>query len=277
MRLRLLPKSTVRRLSFLLAATVAIAGLSACGSGGSSGSAGNRDIRNNQLVGLDADRHGDRRRLHRCVQQAVSRTSRSTTSWSTSRTGWPRCARALASGQGPDVFDMQPGAYVTQFESFAEDLTPMAEQALGSDWKYEGRARSASAASPPTGKLVAMSVGAVYAGMLWINADIVPEVQPDAADDAQRVGARVSGAQAEQRRLLRAGRGAGGLRPGHAAVDRQLGAARAVDEGLDGRRQMERPGHRPDAGNLEADVRRRHHADRVRSATSSTRTPTTTS
>src|SRR5665213_324570 len=42
---------------------------------------------------------------------------------------------ALASGQGPDVFDVQPGAYVTEFNSFAEDLTPLAEKALGSDWK----------------------------------------------------------------------------------------------------------------------------------------------
>src|SRR5215470_8841231 len=33
---------------------------------------------------------------------------------------------ALASGKGPDVFDMQPGAYVTQFKSFAEDQSALA-------------------------------------------------------------------------------------------------------------------------------------------------------
>src|SRR5215468_9124015 len=42
---------------------------------------------------------------------------------------------ALVSGKGPDVFDMQPGAYVTQFKSFAEDQTALAGQALGADWK----------------------------------------------------------------------------------------------------------------------------------------------
>ena len=40
---------------------------------------------------------------------------------------------ALASGKGPDIFDMQPGAYVTQFKSFAVDQTSMAQSALGSD------------------------------------------------------------------------------------------------------------------------------------------------
>src|ERR1700712_2151099 len=37
---------------------------------------------------------------------------------------WEAALRpALASSHGPDVFDMQPGAYVTEFKSFAEDLT----------------------------------------------------------------------------------------------------------------------------------------------------------
>ena len=40
---------------------------------------------------------------------------------------------ALASNGGPDVYDLQPGAYVQQFGSYAEDLTPVAKAALGSD------------------------------------------------------------------------------------------------------------------------------------------------
>jgi ABC-type glycerol-3-phosphate transport system substrate-binding protein len=78
---------------------------------------------------------------------------------------------ALASGQGPDVFDVQPGAYVTEFKSFAEDLTPLAVQALGSDWKSKVAPIGISGLTAD-GKLTSMSVGAVYAGMLWINADI---------------------------------------------------------------------------------------------------------
>jgi ABC-type glycerol-3-phosphate transport system substrate-binding protein len=78
---------------------------------------------------------------------------------------------ALASGQGPDVFDVQPGAYVTEFKSFAEDLTPLAEQGLGSDWKSKVAPIGISGLTAD-GKLTSMSVGAVYAGMLWANADI---------------------------------------------------------------------------------------------------------
>ena len=78
---------------------------------------------------------------------------------------------ALASGKGPDVFDMQPGAYVTQFKSFAEDQTALAEAALGSDWKSKVAPIGISGLTADN-KLTAMSVGSVYAGMLWINGDI---------------------------------------------------------------------------------------------------------
>ena len=78
---------------------------------------------------------------------------------------------ALASGQGPDVFDMQPGAYVTQFKSFAEDLTPLAKKALGSDWKSKVAPIGISGLTAD-GKLTSMSVGSTFAGMLWINQNI---------------------------------------------------------------------------------------------------------
>ncbi|WP_433362375.1 extracellular solute-binding protein [Actinoplanes sp. CA-142083] len=78
---------------------------------------------------------------------------------------------ALASGNGPDVFDMQPGAYVSQFKSFAVDQTKLAEDALGADWKSKVAPIGISGLSAD-GKLTALSVGSVYAGMLWINGDI---------------------------------------------------------------------------------------------------------
>jgi raffinose/stachyose/melibiose transport system substrate-binding protein len=88
---------------------------------------------------------------------------------------------ALASGQGPDIFDMQPGAYVTQFKSFAEDQTALASAALGADWKTKIAPIGVSGLSAD-GKLTAMSVGSVYAGMLWINGDIFKKynLQPPA-------------------------------------------------------------------------------------------------
>jgi raffinose/stachyose/melibiose transport system substrate-binding protein len=88
---------------------------------------------------------------------------------------------ALASGNGPDVFDMQPGAYVSQFKSFAVDQTKLAEDALGADWKSKVAPIGISGLSAD-GKLTALSVGSVYAGMLWINGDIFKKysLQPPA-------------------------------------------------------------------------------------------------
>jgi raffinose/stachyose/melibiose transport system substrate-binding protein len=75
---------------------------------------------------------------------------------------------ALQSSSGPDVFDVQPGSYVTKYKSFAEDLTPVMEKALGSDWQSKVAPAGVSGLTANS-KLVALSVGAVYSGMLWIN------------------------------------------------------------------------------------------------------------
>jgi raffinose/stachyose/melibiose transport system substrate-binding protein len=78
---------------------------------------------------------------------------------------------ALVSGAGPDVFELQPGAYVTQFNSFATNMAPVASQALGSDWRAKV-APSGPSGLTYDGKLTALSVGSVYAGTLWINEDL---------------------------------------------------------------------------------------------------------
>jgi len=78
---------------------------------------------------------------------------------------------ALVSGEGPDLFELQPGAYVTQFNSFATDLAPVAAQALGSNWQSK-IAPSGISGFTYNGKLTALSVGSVYAGTLWINDDL---------------------------------------------------------------------------------------------------------
>lgn len=78
---------------------------------------------------------------------------------------------ALASNSGPDVFDLQPGAYVQQFGSYAEDLTPVVKKALGSDWKSQ-IASIAVDGLTAKGKLTALPVGSSYAGSLWYNADL---------------------------------------------------------------------------------------------------------
>ncbi len=75
---------------------------------------------------------------------------------------------ALVSGAGPDIFEMQPGAYVTEFNSFATNMAPVMKQALGANWQSK-IAPSGVSGLTYNGKLTAASVGSVYAGMLWIN------------------------------------------------------------------------------------------------------------
>jgi raffinose/stachyose/melibiose transport system substrate-binding protein len=75
---------------------------------------------------------------------------------------------ALRSKSGPDVFDMQPGSYVTKYKSFTEDLTPAITKALGDDWQSKVAPAGVSGLTAD-GKLTALSVGAVYSGTLWIN------------------------------------------------------------------------------------------------------------
>src|SRR5215204_432696 len=76
---------------------------------------------------------------------------------------------ALRSDSGPDVFDMQPGSYVTKYKSFAEDMTPVITKALGEDWQSKVAPAGVSGLTAEDGKLTALSVGAVYSGTLWIN------------------------------------------------------------------------------------------------------------
>jgi raffinose/stachyose/melibiose transport system substrate-binding protein len=78
-------------------------------------------------------------------------------------------APALRSDSGPDVFDMQPGAYVKRYGSFAEDMTPVVAKALGDDWQSKVAPAGVSGLTNADGKLTALSVGAVYSGTLWIN------------------------------------------------------------------------------------------------------------
>jgi raffinose/stachyose/melibiose transport system substrate-binding protein len=75
---------------------------------------------------------------------------------------------ALASNNGPDVFSVQPGAYVQQFGGFAEDLTPVVKKSLGADWKSKLAPIGVSGLMKGP-KLTSLSLGSTFAGMLWIN------------------------------------------------------------------------------------------------------------
>jgi ABC-type glycerol-3-phosphate transport system substrate-binding protein len=78
---------------------------------------------------------------------------------------------ALLSGQGPDVFEIQPGGDVTEFNSFAINAAPLAKAALGSNWRSKV-APSGVGGLTYNGKLTGLSIGSVYAGTLWINENL---------------------------------------------------------------------------------------------------------
>ena len=81
---------------------------------------------------------------------------------------------ALASTVGPDVFDVAPGAANGSVETYSPDalnLEPAVEKALGSDWASKLSPIGVSSMESG-GKLVGVSVGAVYSGTVWINQDL---------------------------------------------------------------------------------------------------------
>lgn len=85
---------------------------------------------------------------------------------------WEAALRpALASPSGPDVFELQPGSRVDAYESFAEDLTSLAESTLGADWQDKVSPLGVKGLTVD-GRLTALAVGQIYGGALWINPDL---------------------------------------------------------------------------------------------------------
>jgi ABC-type glycerol-3-phosphate transport system substrate-binding protein len=160
-----------RRLVGIAAATaLAAVGLAACGNGGSSGGGGSATSGTVNWWGWTPT---DAATAKDYIAQFNKQYPKIKVTYKlVNISDWVAALRpALTSGQGPDVFDMQPGAYVTQFKSFAEDLNPVASAALGSNWKSKVAPIGISGLTA-NGKLTAMSVGQVYAGMLWINKNL---------------------------------------------------------------------------------------------------------
>ena len=171
MRLLMTPKARLRPLSVLAAATLVVTGLAACG--GSDGSAADAGSATSGTVNWWGWTPTDTVTAQNYITAFNKKYPDIKVNYKlVNISDWVAALRpALASGKGPDVFDMQPGAYVTQFKSFAEDQTALAAQALGNDWKSKVAPIGISGLTAD-GKLTAMSVGSVYAGMLWYNGDI---------------------------------------------------------------------------------------------------------
>ena len=115
---------------------------------------------------------------------------------------------ALASSVGPDVFGVAPGAANGSVEVYhvnAADLKPAVEKSLGAGWKDQ-LAPIGVDSMTVNGKLVGVSVGSTFAGIVWINKDLFdkfnvkpPTTLPEweqacATFKANKVGCFVQGA-----------------------------------------------------------------------------------
>jgi raffinose/stachyose/melibiose transport system substrate-binding protein len=168
MNLRLPPKPALKVLTAFATAAVAVTCLAGCGSGGAqAGSATSGTV--NWWGWTPTDTATAQRYITAFHRQYPNITVNFKL---VNISDWAAALRpALLSGRGPDVFDMQPGAYVTQFQSFAEDLTPLARRSLGDGWRSKVAPIGVSGLTSH-GKLTAMSVGSTFAGTLWINQDL---------------------------------------------------------------------------------------------------------
>lgn len=82
---------------------------------------------------------------------------------------------ALASPQGPDVYEVAPGGGIASIESFgrfAMNMEPVIAKSLGSDWKSKVAEPGISRLTTSDGKLAALAIGSTYAGPIWINQDL---------------------------------------------------------------------------------------------------------
>lgn len=118
MRFRILPKSALRPLAMFTAVTVAALGLASCSSGSSSGgsnSATSGGSATSGTVNWWGWTPTDTATANNYISAFNKQYPNIKVNYKlVNISDWVAALRpALASGQGPDVFDMQPGAYVT--------------------------------------------------------------------------------------------------------------------------------------------------------------------
>ena len=145
--------------------------LAACGGGGAAGNGGSATSGNIKWWGWTPEinvANNDYIKAFNKVYPNIHVTYKQLTI-----SGWDAGLRpALASSVGPDVFDIAPGAGMQQYAQYAQDLTPAVKKALGATWKSKVAPIGIRSLSTSSGKLAAMSVGATFAGSLWINQDL---------------------------------------------------------------------------------------------------------
>jgi raffinose/stachyose/melibiose transport system substrate-binding protein len=81
---------------------------------------------------------------------------------------------ALDSGKGPDVFDLSPaGGSPDTWGAYALDLSSLAKDTLGSDWKSKIGGNYVKQLTSSDGRFVSLPLGGMSAGFLWYNKNIL--------------------------------------------------------------------------------------------------------
>lgn len=80
----------------------------------------------------------------------------------------------LASGGGPDVFLVAPGAMFNEFRSFMTPVDELARTAMGADWQSRYREETLARATH-NGQVLGLPEGYTAAGLLWVNRSLLAE------------------------------------------------------------------------------------------------------
>jgi raffinose/stachyose/melibiose transport system substrate-binding protein len=80
----------------------------------------------------------------------------------------------LASGGGPDVFLVAPGAMFNQFSSFMTPIDELATELVGPDWESRYREETLARATH-RGEVLGLPSGYTAAGLMWANTSLLAE------------------------------------------------------------------------------------------------------
>lgn len=84
----------------------------------------------------------------------------------------PTYRTGLAASEGPDVFESEAGAIASNFGQFAADLSPVAEEWLGADWRSKVNDLTVSSFMQD-GRLTALSAGVQGGGTIQYNKSLL--------------------------------------------------------------------------------------------------------
>lgn len=75
----------------------------------------------------------------------------------------------MASGEGPDIFTVQTGSYMVEFNEFTQDIAPLAEAKWGADWKNMWIPYTLEHIQGSLDSVYGLPLGTGYAGQIWAD------------------------------------------------------------------------------------------------------------